>query len=227
MDSLLDTVRRAIGPDGHPHLARILDADPDAVEAALNAALPLLIGAAAREAAVDASVDDAAPDLHRAIAEDHRGGLLDHAETLLATIPDRAARGGLGALAPMVGSAMKEDVKARALDGRGILHHLFGARLPALAEGIARMSGLERHQVRGLLEILAPLLLATLARAIEADQLDAKGLASLLDGERQSIESRHAQLGDGDLIDLLDGEDTPIVEDVPRLGETLRKIFEA
>ena len=223
MDSLLDTVRRAIGPDGHPHLARILDADPDAVEAALNAALPLLIGAAAREAAVD----DAAPDLHRAIAEDHRGGLLDHAETLLATIPDRAARGGLGALAPMVGSAMKEDVKARALDGRGILHHLFGARLPALAEGIARMSGLERHQVRGLLEILAPLLLAALARAIEADQLDAKGLASLLDGERQSIESRHAQLGDGDLIDLLDGEDTPIVEDVPRLGETLRKIFEA
>ena len=226
MDSLLDTVRRAIGPDGRPHLARILDADPDAVEAALNAALPLLIGAAAREASVKASVDDA-PDLHRAIAEDHRGGLLDHAETLLATIPDRAARGGLGALAPMVGSAMQEDVKARALDGRGILHHLFGARLPALAEGIARMSGLERHQVRGLLEILAPLLLAALARALETDRLDAEGLASLLDGERQSIEARHPQLGDGGLIDLLDGEDTPIVEDVPRLGETLRKIFDA
>lgn len=221
MDSLLDTVRRAIGPDGHPHLARILDADPEAVEVALDAALPLLLGAAAREA----HVDDASPDLHRAVAEDHRGGLLDHAETLLATIPDRAARGGLGALAPMVGSAMKGDVKARALDGRGILHHLLGARLPALAGGIARMSGLERHQVRGLLEILAPLLLAALARAIETDRLDAEGLASLLNEERQSIEARHPQLGEGDLLDLLDGEDTPIVEDVPRLGETLHEIF--
>jgi hypothetical protein len=223
MDSLLDTVRRAIGPDGLPHLARILDAEPEAVEVALDAALPLLLGAAAREA----HVDDAAPDLHRAIAEDHRGGLLDHAETLLATSPDRAARGGLGALAPMVGSAMKQDVKARALDGRSILHHLFGARLPALAEGIARMSGLERHQVRGLLEILAPLLLAALARALETDRLDAEGLASLLDGERQSIEARHPQLGDGGLLDLLDSEDTPIVEDVPRLAETLREIFDA
>jgi hypothetical protein len=221
MDSLLDTVRRAIGPDGRPHLARILDADPNAVAAALDAALPLLLGAAAREA----HVDDTSGNLYRAVAEDHRGGLLDHAETLLATIPDRAARGGLGALAPMVGSAMKGDVKARALDGRGILHHLFGDRLPALAEGVARMSGLERHQVRGLLEILAPLLLAALARAIKTSRLDAEGLGSFLNEERQSIEARHPQLGDGDLLDLLDGEGTPIVEDVPRLGETLREIF--
>jgi hypothetical protein len=87
------------------------------------------------------------------------------------------------------------------------------------------MSGLERHQVRGLLEILAPLLLAALARATETDRLDAEGLASLLNEERQSIEARHPQLGDGDLLDLLDGEGTSIVEDVPRLGETLREIF--
>lgn len=222
MDSLLDTVRSAVATDTD-RLADAVGADPSNVDAALNAALPLLVGAFARHAAES---DEAARELRQAVTEDHRGSLLDDVTDILGLVPDRAAAGGLGGLLQTARSTTGEnDGEARALDGRGILVHVLGDRLPAVEEGIGRMSGLDRQQVRGLLEILAPLFMAALARAQASGDLDGEGVASLLEKERQSVESKTPAMKPGGLNALVAGEGAPIMEEVARLGRTLDRFF--
>jgi hypothetical protein len=60
---LLDT----LGPRAVPHLANPIGADPDKTQLAIQAALPILLGALAR----NADQPDGAQALHQAIEEDH------------------------------------------------------------------------------------------------------------------------------------------------------------
>jgi len=222
MDSLLDTVRNAVATDTD-RLADAVGADRSSVGTALNAALPLLIGALARHAAES---DEAARELAQAVTEDHRGALLDDVADILRVVPDRGAAGGLGSLLQTARSSIGEDGgEARALDGRGILVHVLGTRLPAVEEGIGRMSGLDRQQVRGILELLAPLFMAGLARAQATGDLDGEGLASFLEEQRQSVESQTPAMKPGGLNALVAGEGAPIMKEVSHLERTLDRYF--
>jgi hypothetical protein len=223
MASLLDTLRDQLSEGRIQQMAGTVGAEPGEVQSAVDAALPLLVGALAKNATAS---DDAAQSLDRALAEDHDGSLLDHVGDLFGAIPERAAKGGLGALTSMAGSMIGGDVDSRSLDGSGILSHLLGSRLRAIEEGIARMSGLDRQQVRGLLEILAPLAMAALGRIKRQENLGADGVARALEEERKSVEQNTPDMDEGTLFSLLDRDDDgSIIDDVSKLGSRFGTLF--
>ena len=223
MPSLLDTLRDSLSKGRIQQMADTVGADAGDVETAVDAALPLLVGALAKNATQS---DDAAQSLDAALADDHDGSLLDNVGDLFNAIPGRAAKGGLGALTSMAGSMIGGGVDSRSLDGSGILGHVLGGRLRAIEEGIARMSGLDRQQVRGLLEILAPMVMAALGRRKREDDLNASGIANLLNEERKAVEQNTPDMDDGMLFDLLDSDDDgTIIDDVSRLGSQFGSLF--
>ena len=223
MPSLLDTLRGQLTEGRIQQMAQTVGADPDQVQRAVDAALPLLVGGLAKNATASA---DAAQSLDTALENDHDGSLLDNVGDLFNAIPERAAKGGLGALTSMAGSMIGGNVDSRSLNGSGILSHVLGGRLRAVEEGIARMSGLDRQQVRGLLEIIAPMAMAGLGRLKREENLDASGVAQLLDEERQAVEENTPEMSSGTLFDLLDqGDDDSIIDDVSRLGSQFGNLF--
>jgi len=132
--------------------------------------------------------------------QNHDGGLLDDLGGLLA--------GGGGA-------------------GAGILGHVFGGRRDTVAEGVGKAAGLSGGQAAKLLMILAPIVMAALARrrqeAGTADQSASGGgdLGDLL--RRESDEAAQKAPGGagglGGLLGMLDrdGDGNPL-NDLGRLG---------
>ena len=73
MAGLLDLLGARLGGDAAQQISARLGADPGATGGAIAAALPLLLGALAR----NASDPDGARQLHDALARDHGGSVLD------------------------------------------------------------------------------------------------------------------------------------------------------
>ena len=162
------------------------------VSGAVEAALPLLLGALGR----NAGQPSGAESLFGALQRDHAGA------------------GDLGGLLGMV------------LGGGGqgdqILGHVFGARQPIAAQGLGAATGLQGDKANLLLKILAPIVMAYLAKRIfgqgQAATGGAPGLGQLLGQEQQQIRQQggvggsllgavldqdgDGQLGLGDLLKL-------------------------
>jgi hypothetical protein len=66
-NDLISSLLEALGPRAVPNLANPIGAQPDRTQLAIQAALPILVGALAR----NASEPEGAARLHRAIEEDH------------------------------------------------------------------------------------------------------------------------------------------------------------
>lgn len=173
--SLLDTIQGQLSPDAVQQIGRRIGAEPAQTNQAISAALPLLLAAMARNASDPAQ----AQGLARAIDEDHDGGLLDDLS------------GFLGA------------PQGRAADGNGILKHVLGSRRGAVEQQLGRGTGLGASQMAQLLPLLAPLVMAALAKAKRQRGLDAGGLAGVLGGEQAQIQQRAPGLM-GTLSGLLD-----------------------
>lgn len=173
--SLLEMIQRRLSPDAVQQIGQRIGADPAQTSQAINAALPLLMAAMARNAADPAR----AQGLARAVEEDHDGGLLDDLS------------GFLGA------------PQGRAADGNGILKHVLGNRRGAVEQQLGQGTGLGAGQMAQLLPLLAPLVMAALGKAKRQGGLDAGGLAGVLGGEEAQIRQRAPGLM-GTLSGLLD-----------------------
>jgi hypothetical protein len=173
--SLLEMIQGQLSPDAVQQIGRRIGAEPAQTDQAISAALPLLVAAMARNASDPAQ----AQGLARAIDEDHDGGLLDDLS------------GFLGA------------PQGRAADGNGILKHVLGSRRGAVEQQLGRGTGLGASQMAQLLPLLAPLVMAALAKAKRQRGLDAGGLAGVLGGEQAQIQQRAPGLM-GTLSGLLD-----------------------
>ena len=114
-------------------MSQQLGIGPAQMAGAVSAALPLLIGALGR----NASRDDGADAIYRALEKDHRG--LEIGDVLGTVL------GGGG-------------------QGEDILGHIFGNRLPRAQQGVGQATGLGGDKGAALLRILAPLVMAYLAR---------------------------------------------------------------
>ena len=185
--SLLDTIQQQLGPDAVQQLSRRIGADPGTTGNAVDAAVPVLVAALAREA----SDPNRATQLAHAVEQDHDGSLLDNLSGFL---------GGSGAPA----------------GGNGILGHILGQRRSAVEQGIGQSTGLDASKVAQLLPMLAPIVMAALGRAKQQRQLDAGGVATLLTGERERLNERAPgmmgalgrfldQDGDGQVMDDVGG----------------------
>jgi len=239
---ILNEIRQQLGGPALDGLAQQIGAERPATEQAVGAALPLLIGGLARNA--NRSPEDA-HSLAHALDRDHDPSLLEQlggalgggggtggalAAGLGALLGGGGGSGGSG-LGGLVGSLLGGSAQAgqpstKALDGAGILGHVFGNRRPAIESGVARASGLQSGQIGQLLMLLAPVVMSALAKVKQQHQLDGNGLAEALGRERQQIETRAPGVSGGGLGALLDRDhDGDISDDLASMGAGLAKAF--
>ena len=158
MSGLLEMLSSQLGGDTAQRIGARLGADPNATQSALSAALPLLMGALARNSANPSGAES----LHGALHRDHDGGVLDNLQTAIDQ-PDEHA-------------------------GNGILRHVLGTRRQAVEAGVSKASGLSGAQAGALLTMLAPMVMAALGKTQREQGLSASGLGALLGTERQGAE---------------------------------------
>lgn len=192
--SALEQLLGQLGPDTIARMSAQLGASPQQTQSAIQAALPLMLGALQRNAATP----QGAKALHGALQRDHQGvdlggllgGLLGGGGGGFGSMFGGGGGGGGGGLGDLMGAvvgAMGDGAAPQAParrspldDGKAILGHVFGAQQPRAAAGVARASGLDTGAASSLLAMLAPMLMGTLGQASAQKGLDAGGLGDLL-----------------------------------------------
>jgi len=163
-------------------IAQQLGAGQDQTATAVGAALPLLLGALGR----NASQPQGAEALFGALQKDFSGA------------------GDLGGLL----GAVLGGAQSRQTNGAGILGHVLGGQLPRAEAGLGQATGLGNDKAGQLMRILAPIVLAFLARQVfqgkgEAQAADPQALGSILGREQQQVRQQGG-LGGGLLGAVLD-----------------------
>lgn len=195
MSSLLDGISNQFSDDAVAEISQHLGAEPSSTAKAIQLALPLLLGGLANNASDPAGAES----LDSALARDHDGSLLDDLST--------AVLAGLGA-----------SGSSRAVDGAGILGHIFGDRQGTVQNGIERSTGLDGRQVMQLLMMLAPIVMSYLGRQKRERDLDAGGVSDVLQNERQRMETHESGIG-GLLGQLFDrNHDGSVADDIARMA---------
>ena len=156
--SLLEMLQQRLGGQAVDQMSRKIGADPGTTGNAVDAALPLLLAALAR----NANAGGQAQSLHTAISQDHDGSVLDDVPGFI----DRAESG----------------------PGAGILRHILGVRQQNVQAGLGQATGLDPQKAGQLLTMLAPLVLGALGRTKREKGLDTGSLSTLLSGEQQRLQ---------------------------------------
>jgi len=155
--SLLQMLQQQLGGQTVNQISQKIGADPGTTSNAIDAALPLLLSAVAR----NASSGDRAQSLDRAVDQDHDGSILDDVPGFV----DRAQSG----------------------PGAGILRHVLGGRQQSVQTGLSQATGLETGKTGQLLTMLAPLVMGAIGRTKRENQLDRNGLSTMLTGEHERL----------------------------------------
>jgi hypothetical protein len=155
--SLLELLQQQLGRQAVDNISQKLGADRGTTGNAIDAALPLLLSAVAR----NASNPDQAQSLERAVSQDHDGSILNDVPGFI----NRAESG----------------------PGAGILSHVLGDRQQTVQNGLSQATGLDTGKTAQLLMMLAPLVMGALGRAKQERNLDAGGLSTLLAGENEHL----------------------------------------
>lgn len=140
-----DTIRQQLSPDLIANMSQQIGADPAATQQAVNAAVPMLMGGIAAHTATPGGAESLEA------AASGSGGMLD---SLGGALGGAGGLGGvLGGLGGMLGGS-----------GGGILGNILGGRHADVEDGVAQASGLDRAKTGKLLMMLAPIVLAAIAR---------------------------------------------------------------
>lgn len=195
-------------------IAQQLGADPNAIEQAIGAALPMVVGALGR----NAQSPEGADDLFGALLRDHSGGeSMDLGRLLGGLIGGSAASasGGGGDLGGLLASVLGNGSPvSRQLDAGGVLGHIFGDAQPRVESSLGQATGMDSGKAGQLLKILAPIVMSYLAKRVQTNGMDAAALGQTLGAERSHIQNQGGlggtlmnaaldQDGDGD-VDLSD-----------------------
>lgn len=175
---------------------------------ATGSILDVLVGQLAK----NAQTQDGSSALANALEKDRHENVMDNLSDFLG--------GSLQQQAPRA---------SRAANGSGILKHILGDKMGGVADMISNVSGLNTQQSGGLMEILAPIVMGSLGKAKQTNNLDAGGLSDLLGGILNNQRQQRKQSSGNPTMDMLsnfldkDG-DGSIVDDVAgMLGNFLRK----
>jgi len=194
-----DILQGRLDPELIDRLRKEIGADSEEqTEAAATAAVATLTTALAR----NADSANGSNALLSALDRDHDGSILDDAVGIL--------------------FGRKQPKNPKAVDGPGILEHIFGRKQERVAEGIGRGTGLDRNQILRILMTLAPLVLGALgkARKNQSSREAGGGGNGILDLLRNVVLSRGNQLDDRGLLNkLVDSDDDDgVLEDLGNLG---------
>lgn len=217
--SLIDDLMGQLQGPAMGQIARQLGTDTGTTSNAIAAALPMLVGALGR----NAQQPDGAAALFNALQRDHAGqGAVDLGGLMGAMLGGGGAAGA-GGLGGLLGSVLGGGAPAsRQVDAGGILGHIFGNAQPRAEAGLSQAAGLQSSQSSKLLMLLAPIVMAALAKRVRADNLDAGGLGSALGQERLRVQQQGG-LGGGLLNAVLDqdGDGQVDLGDLLKLGGNL------
>jgi hypothetical protein len=160
MFSLEDLLGQQQGSDAVGQISQQVGAEPSAVNSAIAAALPAILGSLAN----NASTPSGAENLDNALTNDHDGSLLDN----------------LGSLGGMIFD--QQTPTPRQADAGGILGHILGTDQGPVAQEASNKSGLPVGQVAQILMMLAPIVMAYLGRQKQEQGVGADGLGGLIGG---------------------------------------------
>ncbi len=163
MESLMETLGRALGGSNLGQISRQIGADEASTGNAMAAALPALISALSR----NASRGDGARALSNALERDHDGSILDNLGGFLKN--------------PEAGS------------GDGILGHVLGSNRPRMESGLSRATGLNTGSIGMLLTTLAPVVMGALGRTQRSAKLGPNELSSMLNQETEQVARQEPQ----------------------------------
>ncbi len=155
--ALLDMLQQRLGSDAVNQISSRIGADPGTTGNAIDAALPLLISALAR----NTGDSNRAQSLANAVSNDHDGSVLDDVPAYVSGASEKP--------------------------GAGILRHVLGGKQQAVQNGLSQVTGLDAGKAGTLLTMLAPLVMGALGRAKKDNGLDARGLSTMLSGEQEQL----------------------------------------
>lgn len=179
-------------------ISRQLGIDQNQAAGAVSAALPLLMGALGK----NASQPQGAEALFGALQKDHTGG------------------GGIGDLLGMVlGGA-----QSRQTDGAGMLGHILGGQQGRAEQRLGEATGLGGDRAGQLMKILAPIVMAYLAKRMfsgneSGGAATADVLGTVLGQEQQQVRKQGGLAGGllGAVLDK-DGDGDVDLSDMLKLG---------
>lgn len=212
MSTLYEQIQQQLKPETISQIADQIGASPAQTQAAVSAAVPMLLGGLARNSATP----QGAAGLLGALERDHDGSLLDDLGGMLGGLTGGSdgGGGGMGDIGGMLGGMLGGGgSRGRADSGGGsmmdiggaILGHVFGGKQGNVAGQLGKSTGLDAGQVMRLLALLAPIVMAVLGRKNkQSGGLGQGGLSDILGGafQKSAAESNHPA-GPGGLGDLL------------------------
>ncbi|MFT4178302.1 MAG: DUF937 domain-containing protein [Thermomonas sp.] len=180
MSSLTDEIFSQLSGPALQQISQQLGTGQAQTAGAISAALPMILGAMGR----NASQPQGAEALFGALGRDHNTG------------------GGLGDIL----GAVLGGQQSRQTDGLGQLGHIFGSQLPRAEAGLGQATGLGNDKAQMLLKILAPIVMAYLAKQMfggQQQQASPQVLGGILGQEQQQVRQQGG-LGGGLLGAVLD-----------------------
>lgn len=188
MTAILQAVIDQLDDNTINQLGAQLGLDQKTTQQAVSVALPMLL----RSLSGNTSSPEGAASLEKALRKKHNGAILND----------------------VAGALSKPETLA---DGQAILGHVFGNRKETIEKGLSKVSGIDTNSSGQLLAAMAPLVLGVLGNSMNSQNLNAGGLAGLLQTEREQTESNLT--GISKLLDL-DG-DGDVTDDVISIGTSL------
>ncbi len=177
-NDLLNSILGALGPKTVAQVANQLGTDPQQTEGAIQAALPLLLGAMGK----NASQPEGAQALHSALENDHAG--LDLG-SVLGAVMGNGQSGGLG---DILGAVMGNGNSSSAPSaGESILRHVFGGQQQRATQGLGQATGLGGQGANQLLAILAPIVMQILAQKTAQNNWSPAQLGNALGQQKHAV----------------------------------------
>lgn len=213
--NLLDDLLAQFQSGASDQIAQQLGTDSQTTNNAISAALPMIVGALGR----NAQSPQGASDLLGALQRDHSGGNAMDLGGLMGALLGGGQSGGVGDL---LGGLLGGAPATRQLNGSGILGHIFGGSQARAEAGLGQAAGLDTGKAGSLLKMLAPMVMAFLAKKVSGSNLDANGLGQMLGAERSRVQSQGG-IG-GTLMNAVldqDGDGDVDFSDLLKMGSSL------
>lgn len=239
MSSLFDQLSQHVNADTIGQIAGQIGATPAQTKTAVSAAMPMLLGALARNSATP----QGAAGILGALERDHDGSLLDNLGGLLGGITGGSggsggSGGGLGDIGGILGGLLGGGSTGAGSGGGmmdmggAILGHVFGGKQGNVAASLGKSTGLASGQILQLLAMLAPIVMGVLGKHNQqSGGLDQGGLADILGGAFQksaaqapaSVTAGAGAGGAGGIGDLLSSvldanHDGSVIDDLMQQG---------
>ena len=204
-----------------------LGLDSSKLAPAISALLPMLIAGLTR----NTQQPDGADSLFNALRRDHDGSVLDDVVGMITKqITGSSSRGGIlqmiiNFVMSMFTSprqASSKNLSPRTLNGDGILEHILGDKRSLIEKAISKVSDLDLKQVSKLASKLAPILMGSLGKLQNSQNLDAQGLSNLLQKEVAGLEQQASPQNAKGLVGMLDLDgDGDIADDLATFSKSL------